>query len=49
MVKAFGIAILLALAGCSGVAPRQYPASACSVSEASYACQIQRYHDVAAE
>ena len=48
MVKAFGVVfLLLALAGCSGV-PRQYPASPCAVSEASYACQIERYHNVAA-
>jgi hypothetical protein len=48
MVKAFGVFILM-LAGCSGVPPRQYPASPCSTGEASYACQIERYHNVAAD
>lgn len=48
MVKAFGVFIFM-LAGCSGVRLRQYTASPCSASEASYACQIERYHNVAAE
>lgn len=38
--------LLLALAGCSGLPAGDRPASPCSVDEASYACQIQRYHDV---
>ena len=47
MAKAFSVIILLALAGCSGVAHRQYGPSACSTGEASYACQVERYHNVA--
>ena len=49
MVKSFSVVFLLALAGCSSVPHRQYTASACSTGEASYACQIERYHNVAAE
>jgi outer membrane biogenesis lipoprotein LolB len=46
-LTALGIALLL-LAGCSGVpqAPRQ--PSPCDAGEATSACQIQRYHDIAA-
>ena len=47
MVKALSVVLLVALAGCSSVAP-QYPASPCAASEASYACQIERYHNVSA-
>lgn len=47
MIKALSAVLLLALAGCSGV-PRQYPTSPCTASEASYECQIERYHNVAA-
>jgi hypothetical protein len=48
MVKAFSVVLLLALAGCSGVPP-QYAASPCATSEASYACQIERYFNVSAD
>lgn len=44
MVKALSIVFLLALAGCSGVPDRQYAASACSSSETSQACSVERYH-----
>lgn len=47
MIKSFCMVLLLTLAGCSGV-PRQYPASPCAASEASYECQIERYHNVSA-
>lgn len=47
MVKVFSVALLLALAACSGVPQRQSAASACDVSESSYACQVERYHNVA--
>ena len=51
MVKAFIVVFLLALAGCAGVPyrPRPYIESPCSASEASYECQIERYHNVAAQ
>jgi hypothetical protein len=49
MTKAFLVVLLLALAGCAGSTPYQREPSPCEVhGEASYACQIQRYHDVAA-
>jgi hypothetical protein len=49
MVKAFSVVFLLALAGCSGVPYRPYIESPCSTGEASYPCQIERYHNVAAQ
>jgi hypothetical protein len=49
MVKAFIVVFLLALAGCSGVRPRPYIESPCSAGEATYACQIERYHNIAAQ
>jgi hypothetical protein len=49
MVKAFSVIFLLALAGCSDVPRRPYIESPCSIGEASYACQIERYHNVAVQ
>ena len=49
MLKALIVVFLLALAGCSGVPNRPYIESPCSAGEASYACQIERYHNVAAQ
>lgn len=46
MVKALGVIVLIALSGCSGVAPLRNMASPCAVSEASYECQVERYHNV---
>jgi len=46
MVKAFSVACIFALAGCSGVPAYQYTASPCFASEASYECQIERYQNV---
>lgn len=45
MVKAFSVVLLFALAGCSGV-PYQHAPSPCSISEASYECQVERYFNV---
>ena len=47
MVKVFGVALLLSLAACSGLPQRQSAASACAMSESSYECQVERYHNVA--
>lgn len=38
--------LMLMLAGCSALPPVHRQASPCDRSEASYECQIQRYHDV---
>ena len=47
MARIFGIVVLLALAGCSGMpVQQQHAASACSAGEATYACQVERYHNV---
>ena len=46
MIKAFGVVFLLALSGCSGLPLPQYAASPCAAGEASYECQVERYHNV---
>jgi hypothetical protein len=46
MVKAFSVVFILALAGCSGLPSRQYTVSPCFAGEASYECQVERYHNV---
>ncbi|WP_167772530.1 hypothetical protein [Ramlibacter henchirensis] len=50
MVKAFGLVLLLALAGCSGMATqRPSTASPCLTDgEHSWGCQIERYHRASA-
>ena len=46
MTKALGLAVLLVLAGCAGTPPSQHAVSPCFIEEASYACQVERYHNV---
>jgi hypothetical protein len=47
MARTFITAALLALAGCAGIAPPpQAAASPCSINEASYECQVERYFNV---
>lgn len=46
MSKAITIALLFALAGCSAQPPAQYSGSPCDAGEATYACQVERYHNV---
>lgn len=43
MVKALGLIVLLALAGCSAVPQHQYAASPCSADPGGYECQVQNY------
>ena len=46
MIKSSLILVLVVLAGCTTV-PRYEPiVSACFADEASYACQVERYHNV---
>ncbi|HEY8356648.1 MAG TPA: hypothetical protein VIL30_04220 [Ramlibacter sp.] len=47
MAKSIGIALLLTLAGCAGT-PRSVAATdgPCATHEASYACQVERYHHI---
>ena len=45
MIKVLGV-VVLALAGCSSVPYGHETASACSAGEATYACQVERYHNV---
>ena len=46
VVRACGVVLVLALAGCQGVPYRQLTASPCLAGEATYECQIERYHNV---
>lgn len=46
IVKTCALALLLPLAGCAGVAQHRLPPSACDLGEATYECQIERYHNV---
>ena len=46
MARPLVLVALFALAGCAGAPPRQAAASPCSVNEASYECQVERYHNV---
>jgi hypothetical protein len=46
MAKALGVVLLLVLAGCSSLPGQPMPESACAASEASYACQVERYRNV---
>lgn len=46
MTKALTLAMLFALAGCSALPPARSTGSACDAGEASYACQVERYHNV---
>jgi starvation-inducible outer membrane lipoprotein len=48
MVKALLVTFLLALAGCSGLPQSPQAPSPCAGDEASYACQLERYSNVAA-
>ena len=49
MSKALILASLLALGGCAAWPQAQAPHEPhpCDAGEATYACQVQRYHDVA--
>ena len=46
IAKSFALVLLLALAGCAGLPSHVDKASPCSVSEASMACQVERYNNV---
>jgi hypothetical protein len=46
MTKSITIALLFALAGCSGLPRAGTSASPCDAGEATYACQVERYHNV---
>lgn len=49
MAKSSIVVLLLALAACANLPPpppSQASVSPCALSEASYACQVERYHNV---
>lgn len=48
MAKPFAAAFLFLLAGCAFPPPQDVSlASPCAAGEATHACQVKRYHDVA--
>lgn len=49
MVRFFAVGLLLAIAGCSFTPRAIDTSSPCFVSEASYACQVERYQNVNAD
>jgi len=46
MARKFLLALLLPLAACSSLPPYQSEPSPCAAGENTYACQIERYHNV---
>ncbi|MES3001181.1 MAG: hypothetical protein V4787_10865 [Pseudomonadota bacterium] len=49
MAKPLILILLAVLSGCSTVVVQPNTASPCSVNEASYDCQVERYHNVNAD
>ena len=47
-MRLLALAAVFALAGCAGVPQAQLAASPCAAGEATYACQVERYHNIAA-
>ena len=45
-MRGAALVLLLALAGCAGVPQAQLAPSPCAGNEASYACQVERYHNI---
>jgi hypothetical protein len=46
MSRLIAAALLLASGGCVSLPPPMPDASPCAAGEASYACQVERYHNV---
>ena len=47
MARLSGIAVVVALlTGCATLPPAQVSQSPCAIHEASYECQVERYHNV---
>ena len=46
MTRASILALLFALAGCSGVPAARNTGSPCDAGEATMACQVERYNNV---
>jgi uncharacterized lipoprotein YmbA len=46
MAKTVSVLLILLLTGCASVPHPQYTASPCAAQEASYECQVERYHNV---
>jgi hypothetical protein len=46
MARNLLLLMLLALAGCSALPPTHAAPSPCDAGEATYACQVERYHNI---
>jgi hypothetical protein len=46
MARNLFVVLLLTLAGCSALPPIQVAPSPCDAGEATYACQVERYHNI---
>jgi hypothetical protein len=46
MARKFLLALLLPLAACSSMTPYHAQPSPCDAGESSYACQVERYHNI---
>ena len=46
MSRLFPLLMVLGLAACTAVPATPRPPSPCAISEASYECQVERYHNV---
>jgi starvation-inducible outer membrane lipoprotein len=47
MAKTVSVLLILLLTACASVPrPLQYTASPCAAHEASYECQVERYHNI---
>jgi len=46
MVRKLVLLLLLLLSACSNLPPPQRAASPCDAGESSYACQVERYHNI---
>ena len=46
MTKAITLALVIALAGCAAPSNTRGYSSPCDEGEATYACQVERYHNI---
>lgn len=49
MFRALSLLVLFLVTACAGGPLRQVAPSPCAAGEATPACEVQRYHDVAAQ
>lgn len=49
MSKLLAVVLASGLAACAGLPQGERAAPACAAGEATYACQVERYHNVSAD